>query len=113
MSEILAHQPLDTAMHMDQDIVDLNLAWLVKSRELARGDTDKASLLFGLDKGLAEILTKASMEDLRQLAASPLLVFRPRFNLAFWRESVTNGKRVSLPLRIQALMMAADEEIEP
>ena len=89
-----------------------NCPGLFKARELVRDDPGKASLLIGLEKGFYEILSRTSIEDLRQLTASPLLVYRPRFSLAFWRESVKNEKQASLPLRIQALLMAANEAAE-
>ena len=92
----------------DRDIAELNLAWLLKARELAKTDRAKAAVLFGLDQGLSDVLASASIQDLRNLAQSGLMLFRPRFHVRFWRRGCA-GDAPSSPGLAQLLMLAAEE----
>ncbi|MEA3278586.1 MAG: flagellar transcriptional regulator FlhD [Pseudomonadota bacterium] len=93
----------------DPDIVELNLAWLMKARELAKSEPAKAIVLFGLDPGLLEVLCNASIENLRHLAQSGLMMFRPRFHIRFWRQRSETPERSSVGLALQSVLMAAEE----
>ena len=106
------HDAPITALRSDPDIVELNLAWLLKAREAARTDRGKAGVLFGLDKGFSEALAGASIQELRCLAKSGLMVFRPRFHVRFWQQRCTAGERSSVGLVLQSVMTAAEESAE-
>ena len=93
----------------DPDIFELNLTWLLKARELARTDRGKAEVLFGLGHRLSEELVNASLQDLRNLAQSGLVLFRPRFHLRFWRQRCMGDEGASVGFALQSLMLAAQE----
>lgn len=100
---------IGVAQRSDPDIAELNLTWLLKARELVRTDRGKAAVLFGVDRRLSEELVNASLQDLRNLAQSGLVVFRPRFHLQFWRQRCVADKRASVGFTLRALMLAAQE----
>ena len=93
----------------DQDIIDLNLSWLFKARELARSNPKKAAVIFGFDEALAEKISRLSIEELHSIARSGVLVFQPRFHPKFWHEMLEGTHGTSLGIRFQALLMAADK----
>ncbi len=95
----------------DRDIAELNLAWLLKARELAKTDRAKATVLFGVDQGLSDVLVSASIQDLRNLAQSGLMLFRPRFHVRFWRRGCAGVAPSSPGLALQSLMLAAEEVV--
>lgn len=66
------------------DIYDLNLAWLIKARELAREDFLLAKLSLGIEEDeMQAALCQLSTEDIRFIAQSSLLCFSPRFSSEF------------------------------
>ena len=97
----------------DQDIYELNLSWLFKARELAKRDRTKAAIVLGFDKGVAEGISRMSLEDLREIARSGIMLFQPRFHPKFWKEVIEGDHRASLAVRFQALLMAARDASDP
>ena len=97
---------------IDQDIVDLNLFWLVKARELARADRKKAVVVLGLDANLMNKFTLLSIDDLNTIAHAGVLLFRPRFRPTLWRQIIARGGHPSLSDRLQTLLMAVGEQTD-
>ncbi len=93
----------------DQDIVDLNISWLFKARELARSNHTKAAIIFGFDEVIAEKISRLSIEELQGIARSGVMVFQPRFHPKFWHEIFDGGHGTSLGIRFQIVLMAAEE----
>lgn len=56
----------------------LNLAWLYALREVARESCEDAVTRFGVDQEVADLISKASPQDLREMADPAILAFRPR-----------------------------------
>jgi hypothetical protein len=64
----------------DVELYKLNLAWLIKARELARENSVLAELTMGIGKEEMRLaLSQLSIEDIQQLAQSGWLCFSPRF----------------------------------
>ncbi|MCB1760544.1 MAG: flagellar transcriptional regulator FlhD [Gammaproteobacteria bacterium] len=95
---------------VDREIVNLNLFWLIKARELARDNPGKAAVVLGLDAGLVNKLTALNLDDLNRIAHAGVLLFRPRFRLALWRQLINRDNTPSLSIRLQTLLMAASEK---
>ena len=95
---------------IDQDIVDLNLFWLVKARELARANREKAVVVLGLDANLMNKFTLLSIDDLNTIAHAGVLLFRPRFRPILWRQIIARGGHPNLSDRLQTLLMAVGEQ---
>jgi hypothetical protein len=95
---------------VDQEIVDLNLFWLIKARELAKTNREKAVVVLGLDAGLVDQLALLSIDELSTIATAGVLLFRPRFRTTLWRRIIARGSRPSLSVRLQTLLMAAGEK---
>jgi hypothetical protein len=106
------HRTPSSALGSDPDILELNLTWLFKARELAKTDRAKAGVLFGLDEGLSDVLAGASIDDLRNLAQSGLMLFRPRFRVSIWQQRCEGDARSSVGLMLQSVMIAAEEFAE-
>ncbi|MCB1860386.1 MAG: flagellar transcriptional regulator FlhD [Gammaproteobacteria bacterium] len=91
----------------DLDVVDLNLLWLIKARELAESDPDKAVIVLGLDADLVSELSTLSLGELASIASSGVLQFRPRFREALWQHILERRGSASISVRLQTLLMAA------
>ncbi len=75
-----------------QDLYDLNVAWLVKAREVARDDSIQAQLIMGIyDPEIRILISQLSMDDIQSIAQSGCLCFSPRFTSDFIR-SMTSGR---------------------
>jgi len=69
---------------VDQELYDLNLAWLVKVRTVARENALQALLIMGIaDEELRLAVAKLSMDEMQALARSGCLCFAPRFTSQF------------------------------
>jgi hypothetical protein len=69
---------------VDQELYDLNLAWLVKVRALARENALQALLIMGVaDEKLRLAIANLSMDEMQTLARSGCLCFAPRFTSQF------------------------------
>ena len=97
-----------TMQAKDQDIVDLNLSWLLKARQCARFNREKATVILGLEKDVTDRVSRLSIGDLNAIARSGVMVFQPRFHSMFWREITESGNASSLAVRVHMLLMAAD-----
>jgi hypothetical protein len=103
----------DPAPDLDCEVDALNLMWLLGARELARSDAEKAVLVYGLDREVLEILRHASLTMLRELAASGMLLFRPRFRLRWLQERLLTTGPSAIGLGLQAILLAAEEVAQP
>ncbi|WP_019864094.1 STAS-like domain-containing protein [Methylovulum miyakonense] len=74
----------------DAEIYDLNLAWLIKARELARENGMLAELMMGIgDEALRLAISQLSINDIQQLAQAGWLCFAPRFTANFLQDLLT------------------------
>jgi len=92
---------------IDQDIIDLNLSWLVKARELAKLDQTKAAVMLGFDVSTADRIAQLPLEHLHDIARLGVMLFQPRFHTGFWDELLDDNKAHAI--RFQALLMASKE----
>lgn len=77
------------------DINELNLAWLIKARELARENPLLAELTMGIsDEALRSAISQLSIEDIRHIAQSGWLCFSPRFTTNFIQTMSTRQHEV-------------------
>ena len=98
---------------LDHEVDTLNLMWLLGARELARSDAEKALLVYGLDRELLDILRHASLAMLRELAASGVVLFRPRFRMCWLQERLRTTGPSALGLGLQVILLAAEEVAQP
>ena len=103
----------DPAPDLDCEVDTLNLMWLLGARELARSDEEKAILVYGLDREVLEILRHASLTMLRELAASGVLLFRPRFRLRWLQERLRTTGLSALGPGLQVILLSAEEVARP
>jgi len=74
----------------DAEIYELNLAWLIKARELARENGMLAELMMGIgDEALRLAISQLSINDIQQLAQAGWLCFAPRFTANFLQDLLT------------------------
>jgi hypothetical protein len=97
----------------DCEVDTLNLMWLLGARDLARSDAEKAVLVYGLDRELLDILRHASLAMLRELAASGVVLFRPRFRMCWLQERLRTTGPSALGLGLQVILLAAEEVAQP
>lgn len=75
-----------------RDVYDLNLAWLVKAREIARDYSVQGQLIMGIcDPEIRNLVSQLSMDDIQAIAQSGCLCFSPRFTPDFIR-GMTSGR---------------------
>jgi hypothetical protein len=68
----------------DVELYKLNLAWLIKARELARENSVLAELTMGIgQEEMRSALSQLSSEDIQYIAQSGWLCFSPRFKPNF------------------------------
>ena len=76
-----------TLVHNNQcdiEIYELNLAWLIKARELARENPILAEVTMGIgDIEMGSALSQLSIKDIQRIAQSGWLCFSPRFTTHF------------------------------
>ena len=64
----------------DVELYKLNLAWLIKARELARENPMLAELMMGIsNEEMRSALSQLSIQDIQHIAQSGWLCFSPRF----------------------------------
>lgn len=67
---------------LDRDVSAFNERWLLLIREVARHDKVLASGKFGLSALFVDRISRASIDDIKTLADSPLLMMVPRSSIA-------------------------------
>ena len=97
----------------NQDIVDLNLLWLLKAREIARSNRNKAAMVVGLNASLLDEIAQLSLSDLNTMAHAGVLLFQPRFRPSLWRQLIEQAHSPSLAVRIQTLLTASQGVADP
>ena len=93
----------------DPDIIDLNLSWLFKAREMARSNQETAAVVLGLDQAVVIHIARLSLQDMNAIARAKVMVFHPRFHPKFWGETTKNRNWAAYTIQIQTLLMAANE----
>ena len=79
----------------DAEIYELNLAWLIKARELARENSILAELMMGIaEKEMQSAISLLSIEDIQHIAQSDWLCFSPRFTTNFIHSMTTRQYEV-------------------
>ncbi|MDP1614661.1 MAG: DUF4325 domain-containing protein, partial [Methylococcales bacterium] len=79
----------------DTEIYELNLAWLIKARDLAKENSIFAELMMGTsDEAMRLALSQLSIDDIQQIAQSGWLCFAPRFTAHFIRSMTTRSADV-------------------
>lgn len=94
----------------DPEIMELNLLWLIKARELARENREKAAVVLGLDAKLLEAISRFSLSELNTMAQSGVIEFQPRFRSSLLRRLIEQGSTPALSIRLLTLLMAAGEQ---
>ena len=97
----------------DKDIVDLNLLWLIKAREIAKSNQTKAAVVFGFDEVVADKLSRLSLEQLHRIAQVGVMLFQPRFHPKFWHEMLADNEGISASTYFQTFLMAANDLSNP
>jgi len=68
----------------DEEIIAMNLAWLIKARELTRENPVLAELMMGINDEEQQLaLSRMSLDDIQHIAQSGWLCFSPRFSTHF------------------------------
>ncbi len=79
----------------DTEIYELNLAWLIKARDLAKENSIFAELMMGTsDEAMRLALSQLSIDDIQQIAQSGWLCFAPRFTAHFIQSMTTRSADV-------------------
>jgi hypothetical protein len=74
----------------DDEIYELNLAWLIKARELARENSILAELMMGIaEEEMRLALYRLSIEDIQHIDQSGWLCISPRFTTNFIHSMAT------------------------
>lgn len=90
-------------MKLDFDFSDINLQYLLRTRDLARQDPEVIATLQGISVEMAHILTQTTPEELTPITRikPPLLV--PRQD-AWWWARLLNAIRCGQPGEIDAIV---------
>lgn len=73
---------LPNLSYLDKDISAFNERWLLLIREVARHDKVLASAKFGLSPLFVDRISRATVDDIKELADSPVLLMTPRSSIA-------------------------------
>lgn len=90
------------------DVAELNYTYLVLARELGRTQPLAAEVLLGLDAATACLVADLRLDQLRQIADSPVCLLQCRFTPDFWSELANTAARGSAleTLHLRAAVMA-------
>jgi len=90
-------------MKLDFDFSDINLQYLLRTRDLARQDPEVVATLQGISVDMAHILTQTTPEELTHITRikPPLLVPRQQ---AWWWARLLNAIRSGQPGEIDAIL---------
>jgi hypothetical protein len=69
--------------HITDERITLTVGLLVNARELLRQDPESAKIIFGLDRGMCELLEKMDAPMMLKIANTGLVCFRPRLSAKF------------------------------
>ncbi|MCK6423293.1 MAG: hypothetical protein L6Q73_20640 [Aquabacterium sp.] len=64
------------------DVATISLQWLMLARDAARNEPMMAAMFFGLDAAQTEMLARADLRKIQELANSGIVSFRPTFSVA-------------------------------
>lgn len=77
-------RPTNPAKNYDHDIYAINLAWLVKAREISKESPVLAELVLGVnDAEMLNVLSRMTFGDIQYLARTNWFCFAPRFSSNF------------------------------
>ena len=79
---------MTTPQSLNDDLYDLNLAYLMAARDIcAAEDPIAARVRLGLRSEVSKRLARLSVAELKAIARAGVLCFEPRFPACFWSET--------------------------
>jgi hypothetical protein len=100
----------------DQDIFDINLNFLMKTREFClAGEEHKAQFLLGVPQEVSSVLQRLSFTQIRELAATNMLCYTWRISPHVIKDVLSLGAEESLPedIRWQIIASATRHATKP
>ncbi|NIP72232.1 MAG: flagellar transcriptional regulator FlhD [Gammaproteobacteria bacterium] len=70
---------------MKMDFSKINLEYLIQARDLARQDSEMSSIVLGMSRELAHLLTETTPQELAQVAEIKPPLFIPRQDAWWWQ----------------------------
>jgi hypothetical protein len=89
-------RPTNSAKNYDQEIYAINLAWLIKAREVSKASPVLAELVLGVsDPSMLNVLSGMTFGDIQYLARTNWLCFAPRFSSHFLQNNGTQQRQLT------------------
>jgi hypothetical protein len=89
-------RPTNPAKNYDQEIYAINLAWLIKAREVSKASPVLAELVLGVsDPTMLNVLSGMTFGDIQYLARTNWLCFAPRFSTHFLQNNGTQQRQLT------------------
>lgn len=98
--------------NLNEEIRELNLAYLMLAQQMVREDRDTAMFRLGIGEDLAEVLESLSPGQILRMASTSMLLCRFRFDDQLLVDLLANHERDSATARIHATILAAAKPVE-
>jgi flagellar transcriptional activator FlhD len=97
---------------LNNEIKELNLAYLMLAQQLIREDRDAAMFRLGISEEIAEILENLTPGQVLRMSGVSMLLCRFRFDDGLLLGLLSSHEREPGMARLHAMILAADKPVE-
>lgn len=100
-----------TETNINNEIKELNLAYLMLAKQMLAADRESAMLKLGVGEDVADMIGKLSPGQMLRMAAGDLLLCQFRFDDTLLLNLLSNHERDNQAARIHATILAASSPV--
>jgi len=100
-----------TATNINDEIRELNLAYLMLAQQMMHADREAAMLKLGVGEDVADMLVKLSPGQIMRMASGDMLICQFRFDDTLLLNLLSNHDRDNQAARIHATILAASSPV--
>lgn len=100
------------SMDMQEEIRELNLAYLMLAQQMVREDREEAMFRLGISAEVAELMEGLSNSQIARMAGTQMLLCRFRFDDSALLDMLTGKGRDASTSAIHAAIIAAGQPVE-
>ncbi|MGB0127731.1 MAG: flagellar transcriptional regulator FlhD [Rhodocyclaceae bacterium] len=97
---------------LQNDIRELNLAYLMLAQQMLREDREAAMFRLGISQEIADLLDRLTPGQVLKMAGANMLLCRFRFDDQMLIGLLSSHERESGTARLHATILAADKPVE-
>jgi len=97
---------------MNNEMKELNLAYLMLAQQMLRQDRDSAMFRLGISEDIAQMLEDLTPGQVLKMSGANMLLCRFRFDDRLLLGLLASHERESGTARLHAMILAADKPVE-